>query len=121
MQAVHSNPRLLYVLAEDSGAAADYSACEKAASRSASSPGNANRELALYLAGKGGDPAKAVQVARKEAERKGDVHTNDALAVALFANGEIDEARRLMKAGLAVGTQDPEILAHASKLAVKVD
>ena len=119
--ALHSNPRLLYLLAEGSGAAADYSAFEKAAWRDTSSPDNANRELTLYLAGKGANPSKAVQVARKEAERKGDVHTNDALAVALFANGEIDEARKLMKAVLAVGTQDPEILAHAAKLGVKAD
>ena len=121
LAAVNPNPRLLYLLAQSSGLSADYAAFEKSALSHAAKPGHANRELALYLAGKGAKPAQAVQVARKEAERKGDVYTQDALAVALFANGEAAEARTIMQAVLAVGTQDPEILAHAAKLGVKAE
>ncbi len=116
ISAVNPNPRLLYLLAEASESAADYAAFEKAALRNTSKPDQANRELVLYFAGKGAKPTQALEIARKEAERKGDVHTQDALALALFANGETAEARKLMKAVLAVGTQDPEILAHAASV-----
>ena len=121
LAAVNPNPRLLYLLAQSSGLSDDYAAFEKSALSHATKPTHANRELALYLAGKGAKPAQAVQIARKEAERKGDVHTQDALAMALFSNGEAAEARTIMQAVLAVGTQDPEILAHAAKLGVKAE
>lgn len=119
LSSVNPNPRLLYLLAEASESPADYSAFEKSALMSAAKPDPANRELVLYYAGKGANPAQALQIARQEAKRKGDIHTQDALAVALFANGQTAEAQRFMKAVLAVGTQDPVILAHAARLGVK--
>ena len=119
--AVNPNPRLLYLIAEASESQADYAAFEKAALRDTLKPDQANRELVMYLAGKGARPAQALQIARKEAERKGDVYTQDALALALFANGETAAAQKLMKAVLAVGTQDPEILAHAARVGVKAE
>jgi hypothetical protein len=39
--------------------------------------------------------------------------------VALFAQGETAEARKLMKAVLEIGTQNPEILTHAAMMGVK--
>jgi Flp pilus assembly protein TadD len=99
------SPRLMYLLAEISGLPADYAAFEKTALEFTATPDNANRELALYYATKAAKPVQAVGLARAAAERMGDIRTQDALAVALFAQGETAEARKLMKAVLEIGTQ----------------
>lgn len=113
------DPRYLYLLAKTSGAAADYAAFEPAARSVAASPANANRELALYYSTRGRQPAKALESARLESQRRQDIYTLDALALALFVNGRNAEARATMQRVLAVGTQDPEILAHARRIGVK--
>ena len=55
----------------------------------------------------------AVQLAREELKSRADVHTHDALAWALFAAGQSEEARREMKLALAAGTQDARLFLHA--------
>lgn len=112
-------PRYLYRLAEITQTAADYAAFERSARTRIAVPDNANRELALYLAGRGKQPAEALELARAESKRRHDVFTMDALAVALFANGRIIEARSVMNDVLGVGARDPEILAHARSIGVK--
>ena len=77
---------------------------------------NANRELAFYYADHAGRPAEAVAIARREAERRRDVYTLDALAWALYRNGDLPQARTEMAKVLAVGTRAPEILSHASAI-----
>jgi len=113
------HPRYLYLLAQTSGAAADYEAFETAALSATESPDNANQELALYYSGPGKQPAKALEIARREALRRRDVFTLDSLAVALFANRQTSEARSTMLGVLGVGTQDPSILAHAVEIGVR--
>src|SRR5204863_7553792 len=108
------HPRYLYLLAEATGAPADYAAFEQAVRRVAESPDNANRELALYCAGRGRKAAEALEIARGEATRRHDVFTLDALAVALFANHKTDEARATMQRVLALGAREPELLQHAA-------
>lgn len=119
MAAGTPHPRLLYMLAEATGAAADYAAFEQAARVTAANPDNANRELALYYAGAGKQPAKALEAAHRESLRRHDIFTLDALAVALFANHQTTEARRVMERVLAVGTRDPQILRHAAAIGIK--
>jgi Flp pilus assembly protein TadD len=106
------NPRYLYE-------AQAFAAFERAARERMGSTDNANRELALYYAGTGKRPAEALAIARREAERRHDVWTLDALAVAQQANGEIEEARATMKRVLAVGVRYPEVLQHAAKLGLQ--
>jgi predicted Zn-dependent protease len=113
------HPRLLYMLAEATNAATDYVAFEHAACAITANPDNANRELALYYAGPGKQPAKAVEVARRESLRRHDILTLDALAVALFANHQKSEAHDVMQRVLAVGTRRPEILRHAARIGIK--
>jgi len=112
-------PRLLYVLAEASGAAADYAVFERAALAVTANPDNANRELALYYAIPGKQPAKALEVARRESLRRHDILTLDALAVALFANHQKAEARTVMERVLAVGARHPVILRHAALIGIR--
>ena len=113
------HPRYLYALGEATGEAADYAAFERAARNISESPGNTNRELALYLAGPGKRPAEALEIARRESSKRRDVFTLNALACSLAANGDREEARKIMKEVLAVGTQDPALLAQAAHLGLK--
>jgi len=80
---------------------------------------NANRELVLYYAGNGKQPAKALEVAKREFAWRHDVYTLDAYAWALHVNGQDAEARKQMAVALAVGTRDAAILRHAAELGVK--
>jgi tetratricopeptide (TPR) repeat protein len=109
-------PRHLYLLAEATGETADAEAFEKAALACSSSPDNANRELALYYAERAAQPARALEIARRESRRRHDPYTLDALAVALFAAGATREARSAMDRVVAAGTKDPLILQHAARI-----
>ena len=71
------------------------------------------RTLALYLATRGVDAAKALTLAEEELRERADVHTLDAHAWALAANGRIDDAARVMKRALAEGTEDGRLFLHA--------
>jgi len=113
------HPRLLYKLAEASGAGSDYAAFEQAARAVTGQSDNANRELVLYYAGPAKQPAKALEVARREAQRRHDIFTLDALAVALLGDGRKAEARTVIERVLAVGTRDPQILRHAAAIGIK--
>jgi len=79
---------------------------------------NANRELALYYADHARRPSAALEVARRERERRRDVRTLDAYAWALFVAGRREEARKALGEALAVGTRDPEVLRHARAMRV---
>lgn len=114
-----SDPRLLYSIAEITRAPADYAVFENAARQVTETTRNANRELALYYAGPGKKPAQALEAARREADRRHDVFTLDALAVAYSANHQMPEAQETMRRVLAAGTRAPEILRHAARIGVK--
>jgi tetratricopeptide (TPR) repeat protein len=94
-------------------AANAYAEFERLARREMESDDNANRELIFYYAGYAKKPAEALRIARREIERRRDVHTLHAYAWALHANGERREAQKQIRAVLAVGVRDPHILDHA--------
>lgn len=71
------------------------------------------RTLALYLATRGEQVEKAVDLARQEIKRRQDIYTYDALAWALQAQGEVEQARKAIQSALAEGTQDARIFLHA--------
>jgi Flp pilus assembly protein TadD len=116
---ISGHPRYLYLRAEVSGEDSAYAAFERAARQVSAQPDNANRELALYYAGRGKQPARAIEIARRESLRRHDVFTLDSLALTLFAGGQADEARAAMKRALASGTRDATILEHAAMLAAQ--
>jgi tetratricopeptide (TPR) repeat protein len=78
---------------------------------------NANRELVLYYVDRAGEPAKALEIARREAERRHDIFTLDSYAWALAANGDYRAADAQIEQALAFGVKDPGVLSHAGAIA----
>jgi tetratricopeptide (TPR) repeat protein len=78
---------------------------------------NSNHELIAYYADHAHQPGKALDVAKREIERRRDVFTLDCYAWALAANGEYDAANAEIQKALQVGVKDPKILSHASLIA----
>ena len=75
------------------------------------------RTLALYLSTRRQDGGRAVDLARRELEKRADVFTLDALAWALASNGQLQEASTLMVRALAEGTEDGRLFVHAAVIA----
>jgi tetratricopeptide (TPR) repeat protein len=71
------------------------------------------RTLALYLATRGKDAARALALADDELRTRADVFTLDARAWALAANGRIVEADQTMTRVLREGTNDARLFLHA--------
>jgi tetratricopeptide (TPR) repeat protein len=78
---------------------------------------NSNRELIAYYVDHAHQPEKALEVAKREVERRKDVFTLDCYAWALAANGEYEAANTQIQKALQVGVKDPKILAHAGLIA----
>ncbi|MEO7118659.1 MAG: tetratricopeptide repeat protein [Candidatus Limnocylindrales bacterium] len=75
-------------------------------------------DLALFDAEHGTDPAAAVTLARPAYERAPNFRGADALAWALYKDGQLDEARQRAEEALQLGTLDPLYLYHAGMIAV---
>ena len=80
-------------------------------------PSGDPRTFALYLSTRRQDGEKAVDLARREMEKRADVFTLDALAWALASAGQIQEASALMARALAEGTEDGRLFFHAAVIA----
>lgn len=79
---------------------------------------NSNHELIIYYTDYAKEPAKALDVARREYTRRHDAFTLDCYAWALHANGQDAEARRQIETALAVGIQDAKMLRHAGEISL---
>ncbi len=105
---------------EKSGRSAEakeiYAEFLQRASLEAAQKNNANRELVFYYADRAHQPLKALELARQEYAWRHDIYTLDAYAWALHLNNRDEEARKQIDTALAVGTRDPDILAHAAKI-----
>lgn len=93
-----------------------FSRFEKAARAESQNADNANHELVLDYVDHAHEPRKALRVAERELARRQDVFTIDGYAWALHANKNREEARRHIEMALAIGSQDPDILAHAKAI-----
>ena len=80
---------------------------------------NSNHELIFYYADHANDPAKALEVAKREIARRHDVFTLDSYAWALYENGQYAEARKQIETALAVGIRDAKMFRHAGEIALK--
>lgn len=98
-----------------------FAAFEREASAKVDQADNANRELIFYYADQAHKPAEALRVAKVEMGRRQDIATLDAYAWALFSAGQYSEARVQLDKALKVGVRDPELFAHAAKIAAKLD
>jgi tetratricopeptide (TPR) repeat protein len=70
------------------------------------------RGLALHYANRRIQPERAVQLARAELQGRGDIYTEDALAWALYADGQFAEAAQHSDRALRLGTLDASLLYH---------
>ena len=95
----------------------EWQTFETAARREILGWDNANVELIYYYIDYAGRPAEALAIARREAERRRDVRTLEALAWALQANGRSSEARKEMEKALAVGIRTAASFYHAGAIA----
>jgi tetratricopeptide (TPR) repeat protein len=95
----------------------EWRAFETAARAEKSGWDNANVELIYYYVDHAGRPAEALAIARREAGRRSDVRTLEALAWALQANGRSSEAKTEMDKALAVGIRTAASFYRAGSIA----
>jgi Flp pilus assembly protein TadD len=60
----------------------------------------------------GRHPERALELARKERETRGDIYTDDALAWALYRNGDFEPALKSIERARRLGTRDARLLFH---------
>jgi tetratricopeptide (TPR) repeat protein len=70
------------------------------------------RTLALFLATKNLDTARAVQLALDERKTRDDEYTEDAVAWALYRAGRLEEALAAANAATSLGTRDARLWYH---------
>jgi len=80
---------------------------------------NSNHELIFYYADHAKQPAKALELAKREVARRHDVYTLDSYAWALHVNGQYKEARKQIETALAVGIRDAKLFRHAGEIALQ--
>jgi len=80
---------------------------------------NSNHELTFYYADHANEPAKALEVAKREFAQRHEVYTLDSYAWALYVNGRSEEARKQIDAALAVGIRDAKLFRHAGEIALQ--
>ena len=80
---------------------------------------NSNHELIFYYADHAKDPAKALEVAKRELSRRHDIFTLDSYAWALYVNGQYAEARKQIEMALSGGIRDAKFYRHAGEIALQ--
>jgi tetratricopeptide (TPR) repeat protein len=81
---------------------------------------NTDMEMALFEADHG-DPARALQLARAAYTKRPGIYGADALAWALHANGQNEEAWRYAQLALRLGAKDAMLHFHAGMIAAELD
>lgn len=94
------------------GAEEAYAAVEREGRRS--DP----RTLSLFYSTKARNPEEALRLAREEHEVRKDVHTEDALAWALYRTGRVAEARASIAKARRLGSPDPRLVYHEGAIRI---
>jgi len=92
-----------------------YAVVRATADLAAANGVNVDLELAQFFADHG-EPGRALAVAEAEMELRDTVHTADALAWALRANGRLQEAADASERALRLGTHSAMLLFHAGMI-----
>jgi tetratricopeptide (TPR) repeat protein len=74
------------------------------------------KNLARFLAEHNRKIDEAVQIAERAASTRRDIFTEDALALAYFKAGRIEDARKAIALALRTGTRDRDIRSHAAAI-----
>ncbi|MGH9768040.1 MAG: tetratricopeptide repeat protein [Blastocatellia bacterium] len=98
-------------------AEAQFALCEQMAKISAASGQLYNRQLALFYADHDLKSEEAYQLAKREYELRRDIFGADTLAWTALKAGKIDEAGKMIKEALRLGTQDARLFYHAGMIA----
>jgi tetratricopeptide (TPR) repeat protein len=106
----------LAVAKEQAGQLADFASFEQQARAAANSPMNANALLIRYLA-EHGKAAEAVAIAEASLERRHDLFTRQAYAVALARAGKPDRALEQIRKALETGFLDVSLYLDAGLIA----
>jgi tetratricopeptide (TPR) repeat protein len=77
----------------------------------------ANRNLAIIYADHDWNLARSLDLAKAELDVRGDVYTYDALAWALYKNGQYQEADEAIAKAMRFRTPEPNFYRHASLIA----
>jgi tetratricopeptide (TPR) repeat protein len=119
------NPEILYALAEAQDlagqhqeAAASFHEFERQSRAQSVLAENSNRELIFYYLDHAGEPAKALELARREVAVRKDIFTLDSYAWALAGNGDYEAAGAQLQKALAMNVKDPTLLYHAGAIAL---
>jgi tetratricopeptide (TPR) repeat protein len=94
------------------GAEAAYAAAEREGLR------GDRRSLSVMDSTLGRNPERALALARKERETRGDIYSDDALAWALYRNGEFELALESIERARRLGTRDARLLFHHGAILV---
>lgn len=111
----------LYRASGDEQAAADaYALGRRLNAREARNGSDVMLEASLFAVDSG-QPTQALRLARAEYGIRRSVHTADAYAWALYANGRYKKARELSQAALRLGTKSASFHLHAGMIALQLD
>ncbi|MEX1367029.1 MAG: tetratricopeptide repeat protein [Nannocystaceae bacterium] len=72
------------------------------------------RPMAQWLARRGTQPQRALELAEQAAAQRSDIASNDALALAAARAGQLARAQEAMDAALVLGTADANLHLHAA-------
>lgn len=128
LQRANQSPQNLYALAKALGEAQRspeskraFAQFEEKARTAIGNADNANRELIFFYTDYAPQPAEALRIARLEIARRQDVHTLDAFAWSLQANGKYREAREQIEKALAVGIRNADFFYHYAVILSKLN
>lgn len=108
---------MLALAGDAAGAAAMYARAETLERQAWTSEAPQPAALARMLAERGLKTAEAVALAEEAASTRSDIFTMDALALAYFRAGRLDEAASASARALRTGTRDRRLLYHAAAIA----
>lgn len=97
-------------------AKAAYAIAEKTILDSGATPAEYSRELSLFYSERGLQPKKAVELARTDLTFRHDIFGYDALAWALYRDGQFEEAAKASEQALKTGSRNAKLHYHAGMI-----
>lgn len=98
-------------------AEASWKRAEEAMAEEATFAGEAHlRERALFLLDHDRELKAALEMTKRDLENRSDIYSHDALAWALYKNGQSSDASKAMKRALLTNSQDPLLQFHALQI-----
>ena len=97
-------------------AKAAYAIAEKTILDSGATPAEYSRELSLFYSERGLQPKKAVELARTDLTFRHDIFGHDALAWALYRDGQFEAAAKASEQALRTGSRNAKLHYHAGMI-----